>query len=134
MFEVANCVACHKLNGVGQEFGPDLTKLDPKLQKPSEILRDILEPSFRINEKYQTFVFELNSGKKITGIILEETPEMVKVIENPLAKAEPLILKASDIDERKKSPVSMMPKGLMDKMTQEEILDLIPYIAARGEA
>jgi putative heme-binding domain-containing protein len=134
MFQVANCIACHKLNGIGQEFGPDLTKLDPKQQKPVEILRDILEPSFRINEKYQTFVFELKSGKSITGIILEETPDMVKVIENPLAKAEPVILKPSDIDERKKSPVSVMPKGLLDKMTQEEILDLIAYIASRGEA
>src|SRR5262249_37087453 len=53
MFQVATCVACHKLNGAGTEFGPDLTKLDPKQQKPAEVLRDILEPSFRINEKYQ---------------------------------------------------------------------------------
>jgi len=30
MFQVANCVACHKLNGVGTEIGQDLTKLDPK--------------------------------------------------------------------------------------------------------
>ncbi|HEY1859474.1 MAG TPA: hypothetical protein VGG61_03925, partial [Gemmataceae bacterium] len=51
----------------------------------------------------------------------------------PLLKAEPLILKISEIDERKKSPTSMMPKGLLDKLTSEEILDLIAYIAARGE-
>ena len=31
MFQVASCVACHKLDGVGNEFGPDLTKLDAKL-------------------------------------------------------------------------------------------------------
>src|SRR5207248_8920325 len=30
MFQVATCVSCHKFGGVGQEFGPDLTKLDPK--------------------------------------------------------------------------------------------------------
>ena len=58
MFQVASCVACHKFNGVGNEFGPDLTKLDPKQDKPVEILHDILEPSFRINEKYQSYVFE----------------------------------------------------------------------------
>src|SRR5207245_2544733 len=51
MFQVANCVACHKLNGVGTEIGPDLTKLEPKTGTPPEVLRDILEPSFRINEK-----------------------------------------------------------------------------------
>src|SRR5260370_23510216 len=86
-----------------------------------------------MNEKYQTFIFELKSGKSVSGIILEETPDMVKIIENPLAKAEPLILKASDIDERKKSPVSMMPKGLLDKMTSEEILDLIAYVYSRAD-
>jgi putative heme-binding domain-containing protein len=133
MFTVANCVACHKMNGAGNEFGPDLTKLDPKQQKPIEILRDILEPSFRINEKYYTYIFETQSGKRITGLILEETPETVKIIEDPLAKTKPVILKTSDIASREKSPTSQMPKGLLDKLTREEILDLIAYIASRGD-
>jgi putative heme-binding domain-containing protein len=132
MFQIANCLACHKLGGVGTEIGPDLTKLDPKL-KPVDTLRDVLEPSFRINEKYQTFIFELQSGKLVTGLILEETPETVKVIENPLAKAEPVILKKADIAERKKSPTSIMPKGLLDKLTHEEILDLMAYVLAGGD-
>jgi putative heme-binding domain-containing protein len=132
LFQVASCASCHKLNGVGQEFGPDLTKLDPKQQKPIEILRDILEPSFRINEKYTSYIFETESGKLITGLILEETPSVVKVIENPLAKTEPIVLKRSDIAERKKSPTSMMPKGLLDKLTRDEILDLVSYVASGG--
>src|SRR4051794_18672143 len=45
IFTVASCVSCHKLNGVGKEFGPDLTKIDPKQHKPVEILKDILDPS-----------------------------------------------------------------------------------------
>ena len=88
MFQVANCVACHKLNGVGQELGPDLAKYDEKW-KPVEILKDILEPSFRINEKFQSFVIETNAGKSITGMILEENGEMIKLLENPLAKTQP---------------------------------------------
>ncbi len=133
MFQVANCVACHKFNGAGTELGPDLTKLDPKQDNPTEILRDILEPSFRINEKYQSYVFETKAGKVITGMILQETPDTVKVIENPLAKVEPIVLKKSDIAERTKSPTSIMPKGLLDKLTREEILDLVTYIAAKGD-
>jgi putative heme-binding domain-containing protein len=133
LFQVASCVGCHKLGGVGKEFGPDLTKLDPKL-KPVDTLRDILEPSFRINEKYQSFLFELESGKTVTGLILEETKDVVKVIENPLATAEPRVLKKSDIADRKKSPTSLMPKGLLDKLTREEILDLLAYVVAGGDA
>ncbi|HTU93742.1 MAG TPA: hypothetical protein VMF69_26920 [Gemmataceae bacterium] len=51
-------------------------------------------------------------------------------IENPLAKAEPMTIRKADIAERKKSPVSIMPKGLLDKLTHEEILDLIADVAA----
>jgi putative heme-binding domain-containing protein len=97
-------------------------------------LKDVLEPSHRINEKFQTFIFELNSGKIVTAIVLEETRDAVKVIENPLAKAEPLVLKKLTIVTRTKSPVSVMPKGLLDKLSRDEILDLIAYLTARGDA
>jgi putative heme-binding domain-containing protein len=132
MFQIANCLACHKMNGVGVEIGADLTKLDPKL-KPADILRDILEPSFKINEKYQSYTIETNGGKVITGLILEETPEMVKIVENPLAKTQPIVLKKTEIAERKKSPNSIMPKGLLDRLTHEEILDLVAYVLSRGQ-
>jgi putative heme-binding domain-containing protein len=134
LFTVANCVACHKMNGAGNEFGPDLTKIDPKQGAPTEILRDLIEPSFRINEKYQSWSFETNAGKTITGLVLEETAETIKLIENPLAKTQPVILKKSDVAERKKLPTSIMPKGLLDRLTREEILDLVAYVAAKGDA
>jgi putative heme-binding domain-containing protein len=133
LFQVAACVSCHKFNGVGTEFGPDLTKIDPKQQSPVEILHDIIEPSFRINEKYYQYTFELKSGKSVTGLILEEKNGEVKVIENPLLKAEPRVIKVSDIDTRTKSNVSLMPKGLLDKLTREEILDLVAYVMAKGD-
>jgi putative heme-binding domain-containing protein len=132
LFQVANCVACHRMNGEGYEIGPDLTKLDPKLTPP-DILRDIVEPSFRINEKYQSYVFETKSGKAFTGLVLEETASAIKITENPLAKSEPVILNKSDLESRQKSPTSIMPKGLMDKLTKEEILDLLAYVIARGD-
>src|SRR5262249_49492395 len=121
-----------KLNGAGIEIGPDLTKIEPKLQKPVEVLHDILEPSFRINEKFQSYVFELESGKVVTGLILAETADTVKVIENPLAKADAVVLKKAEILDRKKSPTSIMPKGLLDKLTHEEILDLVAYVSSGG--
>jgi hypothetical protein len=68
----------------------------------------------------------------VTGVVLEETPESFRVIENPLAKAEPLVLRRTEIAARQKAPVSMMPKGLLDKLNREEVLDLIAYVTARG--
>jgi len=133
IFTIANCVGCHKLNGVGQEFGPDLAKLDPKW-KPEEVLRHILEPSWKINEKYQSWTVATDDGEVITGLLVKETPEAITLVENPLAKTPPKTIPVSKIEERKKSEVSIMPKGLLDRLRREEILDLLAYVLAGGKA
>jgi putative heme-binding domain-containing protein len=129
LFTLANCVACHRLENKGNVFGPDLTKLDPKW-KPADILNEILVPSAKINEKFQTNVFELASGKTISGLVLEENADTIKIIENPLAKAEPTTIRRSEVLERQRSKTSLMPKGLLDKLTRDEILDLVAYVAS----
>jgi putative heme-binding domain-containing protein len=133
LFQLANCSACHKVDGVGTEIGPDLTKLDPKWTA-ADILKEMLDPSARINEKYQTYILTLESGKTITGLILEDTFDNVKVIENPLAKTAAVTLRPKEIIEREKAAVSIMPKGLLDKLSRDEILDLVAFVAARGNA
>lgn len=132
LFSVANCVACHKMNGVGQELGPDLAKLDKKKKTTEHILRSLIEPSQDIDEKYQSYGFVMDSGKVVTGMIVKEDATTVSVMIDPLAKAAPLVLKKSEIDEREKSKISIMPKGLLNKLTAEEILDLVAYIFAGG--
>jgi putative heme-binding domain-containing protein len=131
MFTVGTCVSCHKLGGVGQEFGPDLTKLDPKWDA-TEVLRHVLEPSLKIDDKYKMYAFELSSGKVVTGMIVKEGGGEVQVIENPLLSTKPQVIKAGEIDRKTESKVSPMPKGLLDKLTREEILDLVAYVVAGG--
>ena len=132
LFRIANCVACHRINDVGYEFGAELTNLDPKKQNPEYILGALLEPSKDIDEKYQSYAFALDSGQTITGLIVEETASIVKVVVDPIANPEPTVIKKSEIEERIKSTVSTMPKGLLNKLSREEILDLIAYVYARG--
>jgi putative heme-binding domain-containing protein len=132
LFQVANCAACHEMDNVGNEIGPDLTKLDPKY-KPVDILKEMLDPSATINEKYQSYILTLESGRTLTGLIVAESIDGVKVIENPLAKTEAVVLRPREIVEREKATVSIMPKGLLDKLTREEILDLVAYVVARGD-
>jgi putative heme-binding domain-containing protein len=117
----------------GNEFGPDLTKLDTKKFTPEQILRSLLEPSAEINEKFQTFSFLLDSGKVVTGMIVTETSSTVSVIVDPLVKADPITINKSEIEEQRKSAISIMPKGLLNKLTREEILDLIAYVNSRGD-
>jgi putative heme-binding domain-containing protein len=132
LFKVASCTSCHQLNKEGQIFGPDLAKLDEKNHTTENILRSILEPSKVIDEKYQSHVFALDSGKTITGMILEESTDVVRVVIDPLAKDKATVINKDEIDRRRKSIVSIMPKGLLDKLSQEEIFDLIAYVFARG--
>lgn len=133
LFKVANCVGCHKLNNEGRELGPDLTKIEPKKHTTEELLRSILEPSKEIAEKFQSHIFVLDSGKVVTGMIVSESPTEVKVLVDPLAKGEPAVLLKAEIEERRKSPTSIMPQGLLNKLTREEILDLVAYVFARGD-
>jgi putative heme-binding domain-containing protein len=138
LFKVAGCVACHKLNNEGQVFGPDLAKLgtlgdDKKKHSPAFILESILNPSKDIDKKFQSQVFVLDSGKVITGMIVKETPTTVEVVIDPQAKGRPTIIKKSAIDNRADSKTSIMPLGLLNKLSREEILDLIAYVYARGD-
>ncbi|MCH2579983.1 MAG: c-type cytochrome, partial [Planctomycetes bacterium] len=132
VFKVSNCVACHRLNNEGQVFGPDLAKLDPKKSTAEHILRSLLEPSKDIDEKYQTFAFVQRTGKVVTGMVIEETDKQVKVIVNPLAKAAPAIVEKSSLAVRRKLPNSLMPEGLLNRLSREEILDLSAYVLSGG--
>ncbi len=132
-FKVASCIACHKMGSEGQQVGPELSKLDEKKTNAEHILRSLLTPSEKIEEKYQTYTFLLASGQTVTGMILEEKPEGIEIIENPLAKTKPLVIQKSDIELRKKSEKSLMPEGLVNKLTREEILDLIAYVVSKGD-
>jgi putative heme-binding domain-containing protein len=133
LFKVANCVACHRLNDEGTVFGPDLAKLDKKKVVTDHILRSLLEPSKDIDEKFQSYSFVLESGKVITGMIVEEKPNTVQIVIDPVASGRPTVIQKSEIEERVKSTKSIMPKGLLDRLSREEILDLIAYIHAGGE-
>ena len=140
MFTVATCVACHKFGGQGSEFGPDLTKLADATDKGGKVFKNaidltdhLLDPAKRIEDKYAMYRIVLDSEKTLTAMIVEEKDGVVKVIENPLASAKPVELKATSIVERKKVATSIMPKGLLDKLTREEILDLLAYVWGKAD-
>ena len=134
LFKVASCVGCHKLNNQGQVFGPDLVKLDPKKKTAAYILQSILDPSKDIEKKFESYTFLLDSGKVITGMIVAENDRQVSVVIDPLAKDKPTVIERDEIEETIKSNVSLMPAGLLNKLSREEILDLVAYVYTGGDA
>jgi putative heme-binding domain-containing protein len=138
LFTVISCVQCHSMNKVGGKVGPDLSGVKQKLaegkMKRLDVLREMLEPSFKIDKKYQTVVIVDLKGKIHTGIIAERTKDAVKLLANPLDKKPPVTIKVADIDEEYASKVSMMPLGLLNTMTMDEIFDLLAYVESAGDA
>lgn len=133
LFAKARCVQCHPENDVGKEFGPDLTKLDPRFQ-PLDILRDILEPSRRIADaRYDVWSFETRDGRELSGLVMSETFEAVKLMQQPPAVAPPVVLRRGNIESRRMLLISMMPERLLDELSRDEIADLVAFVAARGD-
>ena len=133
MFQISSCISCHKMSGEGYEIGPDLTKdLDPKWTA-KDILGELLEPSKKIDEKYRTQIFALETGETVSGIVTFQDEDIVKIVENPLVANSEKTIEKFEIEDRRISDVSIMPKGLLDMLSRDEILDLIAYIVAKGD-
>jgi hypothetical protein len=78
-------------------------------------------------------VIVLSSGKVVTGLVVEDAGGELKVLDNPAAPDRLVAVKKSEIEERSGSEVSIMPKGVLNKLTREEILDLLAWVAAGGD-
>ena len=96
-------------------------------------MQEIIEPSKKIDEKYQSRIIALETGEIVSGIVTFEDDDVLKLVENPLVANEPRIIEKFAIEDERKSEVSVMPKGLLDTLTRKEILDLVAYIVAKGD-
>lgn len=131
IFKIVKCNSCHRMNGEGNELGPNLASLDREWT-PARILRHTLEPSLDVNKEYRTHIFELESGQVISGLITAVGINSLKIVENPLVKKQPKTVKTATIQQRRTSRQSIMPTGLLDKLTRPEILDLLAYVYSGG--
>lgn len=133
LFTAAACAGCHRLQQTGNALAPDLAKL-PAEYKPRDVLDHILNPSKTIAEKYRSQVLVLKSGKVLTGLVVAEENGTLQLIDNPLAPDQRQQIRSDDIEEKSFSNVSIMPKGVLNKLNQEEILDLLAFVIAGGNA
>ncbi len=133
LFTEATCASCHKVQGQGGVIGPDLTDLFAKWKGDRvAVLREIIEPSHKIDDKYAMHLILTVDGQTISGIVTAEDKSSVTVLSSQEAKA-PTVVPRDDIDEMNKSKISMMPKGLLDQYTQDEIFEIVAYLEAIGK-
>ncbi len=128
-FVKARCHQCHVVAGHGTNLGPDLLA-SVKLLRGQELLKQIIEPSSKIHEKYQTYKFLLESGQVVTGVIAEEDATSYRVVTNLLTPNSISTISKRDVEDKVLSRTSPMPEGLLDVLTREEIIDLVTFIEA----
>jgi len=118
------CAACHKLFDDGGTLAPELT--GSQRANLDYVLDNVLDPSAIVPREYRAHVLRLADGRVVQGVITEETPLLVAV-QTP---NETLRVPAGDIAGRKESGLSMMPEGLFDRLSGEELRDLVAYLGS----
>ena len=123
IFAKAQCSACHKMDTLGNGFGPDLTSVTRRFTR-TEFLESVLFPSHVISDQYATKKVMTSSGQTISGIVVHSKQGVtVRTREN-----KEIIVPKSEIEEVLPSKVSAMPAGLLDTLTPSEIRDLLCFI------
>jgi len=132
-FNKLGCVSCHKIKGEGGAVGPDLTEVFKRWKgKREDVLREILEPSKVVQEKFRSHRIETNEGLQLFGFITERKKDHLMIVTNPTSpKAQKVMLE--DIAQEQVVPVSVMPKGLLATLDRHQILNLLAYLEAGAD-
>jgi putative heme-binding domain-containing protein len=127
MFALASCYKCHRISGQGGIVGPDLTPAGHRFST-KDLLETIVDPDKEISDQYEATIFQMIDGKLITGRVANLNGDIYQIQEDMIDPGNFTKIKVSDIEDMKPSKVSMMPAGLLDTLTRDEILDLIAYL------
>jgi putative heme-binding domain-containing protein len=121
---IGTCAKCHKVRGEGKEVGPDLSEIGSKLSKEA-LYVSILDPSAGISHNFETYTFLLADGSVQNGILVSQTDAEFQV-----KTAEAIVRKIprEEVEEFKKSTVSLMPADLQKLLTAQNLVDMVEYM------
>jgi len=121
------CIACHRIEREGGRVGPNLTAIGTAAQ-PDYLLDSLLEPARNVKEGYGSLVIVSTDGQVVSGIPVSRSDTEL-VLRDALDRD--VRLRLADIDEE--SPgTSLMPAGLVDGLSTEELADLVRYLSTLG--
>lgn len=120
----AGCYLCHRMEGRGKVFAPDLSDIGSRADART-LIESILEPSATITEGFAMQVFTMKNGAVFSGIVLEESGQGVKLgmmggIEQNLV--------IDEIVKRESPHLSAMPAGYGSAMNVRQVADLASWL------
>jgi putative membrane-bound dehydrogenase-like protein len=123
---LASCARCHRVDGRGQDIGPDLSGIGRTDRR--HLLESLLQPDNTVAPNYQVWAIETADGRIRTGMLLRTVLDEYTYVD---AKGEQFKLNTRDIVESRAVPTSLMPTGLVDLLTDQEVRDLLAYLSSR---
>lgn len=131
MFAATACYSCHSIAGEGGNIGPDLTQLGTRFTM-KDMLEAIIHPNAVISDQYASTVFEMKEGKSIVGRITNEDENTYYISQNPFAPDAVREIPKKEVISAKNSSVSIMMPGLINRLNEEELKDLMAYLVSGG--
>ena len=117
------CLTCHRVGGQGARLGPDLSGIS---SRPSEaLLIEILDPSRQVSPDFISYTLNTTTGKTLNGLIAAETATSVTIRRQ--GQPEETVLR-SEINELRAEGKSLMPDGLEQGLTIQDLADLLEFL------
>jgi putative heme-binding domain-containing protein len=123
----AACAACHAIGYLGGRVGPDLTRI-ARIRNQRDLLEAIIFPSASVVQNYEPVTVITVDGHVYNGLIQRETDEELVLATGPDKEQR---IANSEIDEIKRSKVSVMPAGLDKQLTPQQLADLVKFLTTR---
>ncbi len=125
--EQLGCLKCHAVAGAGGKVGPDMVSLGASAQ-PDYLLESLLDPNAKVKENYHTVVVATTDGKILSGIQIQQSETAITL---RTADNTEVTIARRDIEETVQG-VSLMPEGLVDTVTDEELAALVRFLSELG--
>ncbi len=128
LFTSAQCSSCHRFKGQGESLGPDLTSITKRFSR-REILRSILMPSDVVSDQFAGKKVLTTDGRQLTGLLTKSGDNYVLL----QTDGKKVMLAAAEIEEILPLTTSVMPDGLLDRLSLEQIRDLMAWLYSEDD-
>ena len=119
----ATCQICHQVKGQGIAVGPDLSGAGA--MGTEALLRNILTPNAQLESGYYRHDITLKDGTFLSGFVPAEDGKSLTLRR---IGADERVISKSEIKTHKVSRQSLMPPGLIDGFTEQQVADLFAYL------
>ncbi|EDY20189.1 heme-binding protein [Chthoniobacter flavus Ellin428] len=132
MFAAVGCSACHRFGNEGGMTGPDLTQAGGRYS-PRDLIDNIINPSKEINEQFVPTVITMEDGTQHIGMIVNLNSDGVSLNTDPTQPNQQEHIDRRKVVKIEPSKVSLMPPGLLNILSRDEVLDLAAYVLSGGD-